>query len=105
MHGIKNYYGKKSSLITASPGTCEVCENMLTELLDEYKNPPDRCVVDKIRNLSCRCRKKFEHSMEAQKETDEEERLIDGYRYLAKKYGLSEAELECELKEMMKNLI
>ncbi|MBQ7221834.1 MAG: hypothetical protein IJS28_12760 [Synergistaceae bacterium] len=62
----RNYYGKGSRKIIASPSSCPECEERMLAALDSYKNKPCIDSLREIDNVECRCRERWRKKIQRQ---------------------------------------
>lgn len=95
----RNYYDDKKKILR-SPDTCDACREEVLELLDLYRNYPGAESMEKLRFLSCGCRKAWKEKVFSQPDNVDMDRIAMVYRWLGKKFGVSGEIVEQEINYM-----
>lgn len=95
----RNYYEDKKKIL-CSPDTCDVCREEVLGILDSYRNYPGVETMEKLRSLSCGCRKAWKEKVFLQPDYVDMERISAIYRWLGEKFGVPGEIVEQEISYM-----
>lgn len=96
----KDYYGKSTSGIYSSPGTCPKCRRKVERMLDQYRDRPSAKIRDSLGSISCECRESWKEKLEKEPEELVYDEIENMYRKLSEYYGINQELLNRELVTM-----
>lgn len=72
--------------IIASPTTCDKCKDQVISLLEEFDNTSNFDLIEQIDSIHCDCKKRWRDEVEGSNSDSLEDRVIEGYKALGKKF-------------------